>query len=99
MKKLKSLHPQHWMALSALSTCFLIGSTASAYPLPAQDNRAAQDDRDRGGDRDQGIAGFNHFLDDHRERIRRREDRIICVEAVAVSDYCGDSISAWALCL
>jgi hypothetical protein len=67
MKKLKSLHPQHWMALSALSTCFLIGSTASAYPLPAQDNRAAQDDRDRGGDRDQGIAGFNHFLDDHRD--------------------------------
>jgi hypothetical protein len=67
MKKLKSLHPQHWMALSALSTCFLIGSTASAYPLPAQDNRAAQDDRDRGGDRDQGIAGFNHFLDEHRD--------------------------------
>src|ERR1700693_1417826 len=54
---------QSWLALSALTTFFWLGTPANAQSVPAQNSPHVQDnDTSR-----QELASFDQFLDSHRE--------------------------------
>jgi hypothetical protein len=61
--KNRQLHVKSWLALSALTTCWLAGP-ASAHALPAQDNNQTVQDNDPTR---QELARFDEFLDSHRD--------------------------------